>query len=117
MREEMEQDLHQNGFEKEKDIINGSIFTYYKGDAVSVLERQLLVMNNEDMYKEYDSIYTEANLIHALIGLEGAPVIKRIIEENRPDSIWCGKCREMGKHLFPHTCSSAMTIVLSLKRL
>lgn len=36
MREETEQNLRRNWFEKKTGIIDGSIFIYYKRDAVSI---------------------------------------------------------------------------------
>ena len=80
--------LHGEGFTKCRAVRDGSIFTFYKKDPVKVLQRQVLFVNDDDVYKTYDSTSSDANVMHAQLGRDGGAAIQSIVNNDSSDSVW-----------------------------
>lgn len=88
IREEIEQFLLRNGFEKMSYNIDGSTVTYYRRNTVQLLERHVLIMDHNDIYNEYDPNRIQPNVVRSFMWFEVGPVIERILEKHLLGSIW-----------------------------
>lgn len=80
--QESEQELRENGFEKRKDNICGSLFTYYRRIAVQFLGSQVLIIDNNDINKKHDPYCRNNNAVDLLMVPADTPVMKGNIKKH-----------------------------------